>query len=68
MDSLSSRRFGSEIGRGILDLLERLVRLDSVEVARLPSDPGGGRGIFWLEMILMIVRLDSALALKHILK
>lgn len=40
MDSLSSRRLGSEIGRGILDLLERLVRLDSVEVALLPSDPG----------------------------
>lgn len=40
IDSLSSSLLGREIGRGILDLLDRLVRLDSEDVARLPSEPG----------------------------
>lgn len=37
---MSSRRLGSEIGRGIRDLLDLLVRLDSVDVPLLPSEPG----------------------------
>jgi len=37
---LSSSRFGREIGRGMRDLLDLLVRLDSVDVPLLPSEPG----------------------------